>query len=247
MKKSIFTLFILHFALLSFSQTNLTNELNYEVNFLPSPFSLNQEQLTEVQTIVDLNKHYKSSWIREFITVEVSAIEEGKEIVAIGKNDTFTRAQKDLMTKADAGSTIKVEVKYIPENNLSHNDAKNFSFTFIVNPENEAEYIGGAQKLNQYLKKSVIDKIPTGTFEGYDLSAIKFTIDEEGKVTDAYVFWPYQNEETDELLLAAICNMPNWKPATYANGKQVKQEFAFTVGNHENCAVNLLNIKEIEE
>ena len=88
-----------------------------------------------------------------------------------------------------------------------------------------------------------MDQIPDGLFTGYDLAAVKFTIDEAGRITDAHVFWPSKDEKTDALLLETICNMPNWKPAAYADGTTVKQEFVLTVGNMENCAIHLLNIR----
>ena len=92
-----------------------------------------------------------------------------------------------------------------------------------------------------------MDKIPDGSFIGYDLAAVKFTINEEGKITDAHIFGSeYQtskNEKIDELLLETICNMSTWKPAEYANGTKVKQEFVLTVGNLENCMINLFNIR----
>ncbi|MFT4667667.1 MAG: hypothetical protein ACI9XB_004640 [Gammaproteobacteria bacterium] len=53
------------------------------------------------------------------------------------------------------------------------------------------------------------------------------------------------DENVNELLLETIQNMPCWKPAEYANGLKVKQEFVLTVGNMESCVVNLLNIRSL--
>ena len=92
------------------------------------------------------------------------------------------------------------------------------------------------------MKENAIDKIPNGVFEGYDLAIVKFSVDEEGRVVDAHIFWPFKEEKIDALLLETICNMPSWKPAEFANGTTVQQEFVLTVGNHESCAINLLNI-----
>jgi TonB family protein len=80
----------------------------------------------------------------------------------------------------------------------------------------------------------------------YNFVAIKFTIDEAGQIINAHIFQPSKDEDVDNLLLETICNMPNWKPAEYSNGKKVKQEFVLTVGNMENCMINLLNIRNIE-
>jgi len=217
----------------------LTNHFTYEVNRVHPPFSTSKEKLSEIESIVDLNKHYKSSWIKEFVSVEVVSSCQGKTRIATSKNDIFTIEQKDLMKLADEGTDIAVKVRYFPENTLSHNDVKEFDFTFMVNPENEAQYIGGQPKLKQYIKEEVVDKIPAGTFEGYDLSTVKFTVDETGEIVDAYLFdWSSKNKEIDNLLLETVCNMPTWKPAEYANGLKIRQEFVVTIGNHENCVLN---------
>ena len=229
------------------SQDNLTNEPRFEVNRIYPYISITKEELNEANSLTDLNRHYKSSWIREYNSVEVLTSYKGKIIKSTGKNDALSQEQKNLMNMADAGADISVKVKYIPENTLTHNDPKEISFTLTVDPENEAEYPGGQQQLIKYLKEKAIDKIPGGSFKNYDLTAVKFTISENGEIMNAHVFDPgYQtskNEKINELLLEAICNMPPWKPAEYSNGIKVKQEFVFTVGNMENCVAHLLNIR----
>ena len=147
------------------------------------------------------------------------------------------------MAMADVGSDISINMKYIPNNTLKHNTAKENRFSFIVNPQNVASYSGGEEELKQYLKNHAIDKIPTGSFKGWDLAAVKFTITEKGQILNAHIVETSKDEKIDALLLETIKNMPNWTPAMYSNGTKVKQEFVLTVGNMENCVVNLLNIR----
>jgi len=246
MKNKLVWLVLLFLALphLGSSQEHLTNELHFEVNRVYPPISLTKEKLEEARTLIDLNAKYKSSWIREYVSVEILTNYKGKLRKAVGENEVLSQEQKDIMNLADLGSDISVIVQYVPENNLKHNDIQEIRFSLSVDPENEAIFPGGRQQLRQYLKEQAIDKIPGGRFENYDLATIKFTIDEKGQVIDPQIFWPFKDEKTDELLLNAICNMPDWKPAEYANGTKVKQEFVLTVGNMENCVVNLLNIRK---
>ena len=238
----ILILLLLVFLPLGFSQEGLTNELNYEVNRIYPPISITKEKLNEARTLIDLDSDYKSSWIRTYISVEISVSHKGKVKKAVSKNDMLSQEQKSILDMADLGTEISVIVRYIPENNLTHNDIQKIDFEIVVNPKNEAKYLGGAKQLNQYLEEKAIGNIPDATFKGYDLAAVKFAITEEGQVVDASIFWSSKNKKVDELLLETICNMPNWKPAEYANGTKVKQEFVLTVGNMENCMVNLLNI-----
>lgn len=238
MKNIILSLFLIHIVVIGFSQ----DELSYEVNVNFPALSISKNQLKEANSLIDLNKHYKPSWVREYISVQISTSYQGKIQNAVSTDDMLSQEQKDLMDEADEGSEIMVNVQYIPENNLKNNEPKEIDFAFIINPEIEAQFVGGHQQLDQYLKDKVIDKIPKNTFTGYDLGVIKFAIDEEGQVIDAHIFWSSNHEEIDQLLLSTIANMPCWIPASYTNGKKVKQEFAFTVGNHKNCTIHTLNI-----
>ena len=162
---------------------------------------------------------------------------------AVGKNDILTREQKDIMNRADVGTAISVKARYIPENNLKHNDIKEINFTFTPAPENDATYVGGEEELRKYLKEKAIDKIPDGIFVNWALAAVKFAVNEDGEIIDVHIFESSKDEKTDGILLEAIRNMPCWKPAEYTNGRKVKQEFVLTVGNMENCVVHTLHIR----
>lgn len=229
---------------LATSQDDLAFELSYEVNRIYPSFSITKEKLKEAHTIADLNRYYKPSWVSTYISVEILASHEGKTRKAMSKQDSLSQEQKDLMYKADVGAGISVRVQYMPENTLKHNEMKEIDFTFTVEPESQATYPGGQQQLKQYLKENVMGRISDAVFRIYNLTAIKFTIDEVGQVVDAHVFETSKDEKTDELLLAAICNMPNWMPAEYTNGTTVKQEFVLTVGDDRSCVINLLNIRK---
>lgn len=228
---------------LAYSQDN---DLDFEVNRVNPYISITKEDLNAAKSITDLNARYKPSWVKEYISVELLTCQQGNIIKSVSENDLLSQEQKDIMNRADAGTDITVVVKYMPENTLMYNEPKELSFMVAVDPENEAIYPGGQQQLEDYLKENAINKISNTSYEAYDLTAIKFTINEEGQVVDAHIFGAdYQtsvNEEIDALLLETIRNMPSWKPAEYADGTKVKQEFVLTVGNMENCIVHLLNI-----
>ena len=97
----------------------------------------------------------------------------------------------------------------------------------------------------EYINANAVSKIPHKSFEGYELAAYTFIIDEEGQVVEPRVFWPSDTEGVDDMVLGALCNMPKWIPAQYSNGKKVSQQFAFTVGNMKSCVVNMLKINKV--
>lgn len=216
---------------------------HFEIFVNYPPLSLPRENLEKAESVVDLNPYYKPSWVKEFISVEVWAIHDGKIVKSVHQNDVLSKEQKDLMLSADTGEEVTIKINYIPDNSLKDNDAKVFDFSFILDPDEEATFSGGRVALHRYLEKNVINKIPGGSFQGFDLTAIKFKIDKEGHIVDVHIFWPHEHNDIDNLLLESICNMPSWKPARYEDGTVVDQELVMTIGNMENCAVNLLNIR----
>jgi hypothetical protein len=247
--KNTFVLLILLLMVFPYpgsSQDSFNTEPVYEVNRVLPAISLTKEKLAEATTLIDLNKKYPSSWVREYLSVEIITTEKGKTRNAVSENDTLSQEQKDNMRTADSGTDFSVIVRYIPENTLKQNDAKDMEFRVSVDPDQEASFPGGPQQLEQYLNEEVNQKIQDSIFTGYKLAAVKFTINEEGQVIDAHVFWTSEDEKVDAIMLDAICSMPNWKPAEYSDGTKVKQEFAFTVGNMESCVLPLLNIKELK-
>ncbi len=249
MKNYLFTYLLLFVSIVGFSQVDSIGILHFEVNRVLPYISVDVAQLEGAKTLIDLDRNYKASWVKSYISVEISAYVKGEIVKASGLNDSLIAEQKLIMSKADYGTDIKVEVQYIPENNLSKNDIHLNDFTFIINPKKPAKYVGGEQKMIQYLKENAIDKIPEGTFTGYDITAIMFTINEEGEITEASLFdtagyGVAKNEKIDNLLLETIQKMPCWKPAEYANGEKTKQKYVFTVGNHESCLIPLFSIRE---
>ena len=238
----IISLFILLFGvtMASFDQND---NLPFDVNRINPSFAIEKDELYSANTLMDLNAHYKPSWVKSYIAVEIQVIHKGETIKVVGENATLTAEQKEMIRMADDGHGIQVNIEYIPENTLKHNEPKFENFTLSVLPDQEAQFPGGKDELTKYLYQSVVSTIKEGVFTGYDLAAVKFNIDETGQVQNVQLFESSKDESLDELLVASIEQMPKWSPAVYSSGVKVAQEFAFTVGNLENCLVSVLNIR----
>jgi len=231
----------------SVSQNTTDYEISFEVNRIHAPLSLTKEKIEKAKSISDLNPFFKTSWIEEYVSVELTTVHNQKSIKSVSKDQMLTDEQKKNLSGADIGSTIQVNMTYIPDNTLKHNDPKEFDFSFIVNPESEASFIGGQDKLMDYLESNALHKISDKHFNEYGIKAILFSINENGDVVDAHIndlslFNANDGLETEEILLEAICKMPRWNPAKYSNGQAVKQDFVLTAGDHRSCVINMFNI-----
>ncbi|MFK8104109.1 MAG: energy transducer TonB [Saprospiraceae bacterium] len=246
-KHTFFLFLLLALPVLCFSQKDSTKELNFSVNRIYPYILITKDKLNNASNLSDINPRYEPSWVSSYLSVEMTGTHKGKLIKAFSKNDALSQKQKELLNLVDAGTEISVMVKYIPRNTLKHNDPKEINFEFTVEPEVEAQFLGGKQALRKYLKEKAINQISSASYIKYDLTAVKFTIGTEGEIINAHLFGlEYQdskNKARNQLLLDAIRNMPCWKPAQYANGVKAQQAFVLLVGNTENCVVNLLNIR----
>ena len=253
MRHLLLICFLWHITNASFSQSVdmekdcITSALQYEINRVYAPLAMSEAKLQSAKTLTDLNPYFKPTWVATYHAVSVEVLYQGEKKQVVGKDSVLTQAQKELMYGADIGEEILVTIDYIPDNTLVDNEAKVFDFRFRIEPEVEATYVGGEEALQAYLQEKVISKIPADSFEGYDLSVIRFSINEEGEVINAHVFGEAyraaKDKIVDNLLLTSIQNMPCWQAAEYASGKKVKQDFALTVGNHQSCVMHTLNMR----
>ncbi len=225
------------------AQDSIPSDFSYQINRVQKYISISPSKLDTAKTLSDLNHFYKVDWVKEYKSVNVTVITKGKKNTLNSTSDLLTINQKTAIKSADLGSEIKVQIRYLPDNNLSQNEISEMDFTFKIDPEVEATFIGGDTKLDQYINETAFQKITTKDVPQYQVAAIKFTIDEEGQVVDASIAQPSQNQAADQLLLTTICEMPQWQSAQYSDGTKTKQDFVFTVGDHYSCTMNILDIR----
>jgi len=226
------------------AQADIKQEIEVLINPVVPYISVTPAELKEATNVDDLSKRFKTSWVESYKSVIVYTSHKGKIRKENSTSDLFTVKQKENMLTADFGKDIKILIKYIPDNGLSSNDVKELVYEVSIVPHKEATYIGGQDQLDTYLNENVLDMLNKDVFKEYSLSAVKFTVNEMGQVVEANITQSSNDTKTDKILLDAICQMPDWEPASYANGQKEKREFVLSVGDHRSCVVNLLSIKD---
>ncbi len=221
MKNSILTLVLLHFALFSFSQ-----ELGFGI--LPYSRTIKKEKVPEVKVLSDINPRFPASWMREYVSVNLSVIQNGHVLTAEGTGFELNKAQQQILKMGETGADISVAIKYYPNNNLPK-EVKDMDFTFTIAPDIDATFQGGKAQIQQYLKENAIDRLPEMSNTELHQAKVSFNIAQNGDVTNAQVLERSHSEKIDELLLTTIKNMPKWIPAKNANGTDVSQSFEFVV------------------
>ena len=212
-----------------FSQQIGYEVLGVQTSPYASPYALlTLDTLQEAETLRDINARYRPDWVASYIAVAVSTTCNGLSERAVGKNNVLTEEQLRLLKAAQPDCNIEVQVDYIPNNTLKHNPARQMQFSLRAIPIFEAKFPGGYQELEQYLEKNIVDQAVA--INQVELAKIKFRISAEGEVTNARLSQTSGNEQTDELMLKAICSMPLWTPAEDSAGMKISQEFEFSIG-----------------
>lgn len=225
----------LTFFLLLLFTTASTQDMGYDVRgkyFKP----ITQEKLSNARTLSDINAGYASSWINDYVSVEIVSTSKGNERKVMGTNDQLNPEQRRLIAMADVGANIDVEVKYKYKNTVNANvDIRTANFTVTLIPDVEAEYPGGLFQLKKELKDQGIDKIVETFIKTRNQAVVSFTVSENGEATNAQMTLSSDDEKIDHILLELVNKMSKWKPAENAKGEKVKQEFELIVGTAFGC------------
>ncbi len=179
--------------------------------------------------------------IIDYLSVNISSTHQGKIRTAHSSNDQLSLEQKRILETADLNTEISINVKF-KYKNLA-NDAPGSAPKIIegtinvaVVPETEAQFPGGYTAFRNQLIKAVMSKLPSGGAtesiyaDKLSGSAVKFTVNEEGKVVDVSVSKTTTDSFLDILLVDALYHLPKWKPAKNAKGQAVKQQLHLSMG-----------------
>jgi TonB family protein len=193
--------------------------------------SVKKVNLEKAESLSDIIIGYPSSWITDYISAEITTTSNDKVGKALSANDRLTLEQKNLLSTADLGTDVNIEVTYRYSNSaIDQTDILQMNYSATVVPQIEAEYVGGNEQLKMYLKENTIDKISEADAKKINPAVVTFIINEAGEVANAQVSTGSGDEKIDKLLLKTIQKMPKWKPAENSDGLKVKQDFKFSVG-----------------
>lgn len=232
MKYSVLTSILILLACTGFTQRDNYEVFGVNTNPQGGTYALvTLDTLQEAQTLEDIYYRYRSNWVRRYLSVEVASACEGRSVSAKSADDRLRPEQLAILKTAKNGCRIDVKVNYIPENNLKNNPPREMNFSVTTIPIYEAKYPGGRAALLAHLKKNLVDKVTGGDDPEVALAIARFTVNAEGKVTDARVLQSTEVREADRLMLDVLGNLPAWQPARDADGIPIAQEFEFRMGS----------------
>jgi TonB family protein len=165
------------------------------------------------------------------ISVEISGTCNGVQLKVSNNSDELSVMQRKLLASADFDTEVFVKVT-LNYKDLADNSTKSKDIEYVITPgpESEAMFEGGEEKMQKYLTENYIKKITAIDLSKNSLPQITvaFTVNEDGQLTDIAI-QRSSDPQLDKLILAALNNMPKWKPAEN-KGVKVKEKFKFSVG-----------------
>jgi len=174
--------------------------------------------------------------IIDFISIEISAISNGKTLIAKNDRAALTTEQKNILNAADLGSDVQIRIKFKYKYNLYDNgkigaDGKEGNYIVTVVPETEAQYPGGFKQMTEYFRQNITNKISEpNKLNKLQMAIVYFTVNEDGQVVNAKITNTSSDSKIDKLILDAMNKMPKWSAAKNAQGIKVKQEFTIPFG-----------------
>ena len=176
-------------------------DFRYEVRGMYSR-SVKKETLSEAKILSDIIADYPINWITSYVSVEIQATSNGEFITAVSPDDTLTPEQKSILSKVDMASDVIINVNYtykIPVDNVIENNTMHVLMTVV--PYHQAEYVGGYEQLINYLKEKTKPQFSGIDVKKFRQMVIRFTVNENGKVTDAKIPQSLGDLKTEKLLI----------------------------------------------
>lgn len=193
-------------------------------------------ELEKAKSIEDLIPNYPSSWITDYVSVEVTTISNGETRTAASPNDILSREQKELLQSAKMSADLIIDVKYKSKNGANNKmETNEMNVLMTVIPDVQAKYIGGYEVMIQYLKENSKKAVSKIKLEQFQQLTVTFTVNEQGSTENARMIQASGNAEVDQLLMDVLHGMPKWKPAENSKGEQVKQDFELRIGSGFDC------------
>lgn len=176
-------------------------------------------------------KEYNYNNIVDYVSVEIIASDNGKIISSKGTGEKLTPEQTRLLRVSGLGTEVKVKIDFKFKNQKNEKEISSGLLTVVVAPETEAGFPGGYKQLSDYYSETVFDKISDyKTFEKILMASVKFTVNEDGRITDTKIIKSSTDPYLDKLIIEHTNKMPKWNPAINSKGVKIKQEISIPFG-----------------
>lgn len=214
------------------STSLLGQQLGYMVSGIYTR-SIIKTDLSQVQTLSDINVGFPSSWIAKYLSVDIQVSVNDETRTVSNAAHTLSKAQKEMLSAAKMSSEVSILVSYEPKGEPG--EIKEIRNSFTVIPKYEAKFSSGRTALDQYIEDHIIQELSQYDTASLTRAVVQFTVDTDGSLTDINITSTTGNMMMDHILINALENMERWTPAKDAEGNVLQQKLELSVGNELGC------------
>mgnify|MGYP000365571656 CR=1 FL=1 len=194
--------------------------------------TITESELSNVKNLKEVFEYYPTSWIEEYVSIEITRVSNNKEIKEICKSIALNAKQQALFRNAKVGDDLRVKIVYktknAAQNSLNTSEIKKI---LTVVPDVSARFEGAENALESYLKNNSSTEIKNWKFNPTQSATASFMIDEKGAAININIVESSGIISIDKSIEQLLEQMPKWIPAKNSAGKPVKQKIELTVGD----------------
>jgi hypothetical protein len=194
--------------------------------------NISKEKLLNARSILDIIPAEATENLSSYQHVKVAVLAEEMEYTETGIGEILNFNQLSLLSKVDYADNFYIRAKC--ENKNTYNgymEDYDLVYYITVIPEKEAQYEGGNDKLNEYLKENG-QKI-MGSLKRSQLKPgqVSFEVTKTGEIADIKLDSTCGFTEIDEEMMDLISNLPGkWQAASNEKGERINQQLTYFFG-----------------
>ena len=194
--------------------------------------TIKKSKLLKAYSLEDIIEHFPTSWISEYISIEISRNRKGEIIKELSKNLFLTAQQKILFKNTAIGDEVLIKIAYKSKNAVTDKDnTSEANIKMTVFPESTASFKGKENELQNFFINNSSEEISNWKFKPLESAIATFVINELGEVSDVKVTSSTGIISLDASIIELLYKMPNWLPAKNYKGESIKQSFEFVLGD----------------
>ncbi|QXP73537.1 energy transducer TonB [Tenacibaculum sp. AHE15PA] len=194
--------------------------------------TITEGELSNVKTLKAVFEHYPTSWIEEYVFIEITRVTNSKEIKEVCKSIVLNTKQQALIRNAKFGDDIRIKIVYKTKNAAKNSlNTSEIKKTLTIVPDISACFKGAENALESYLTNNSSTEIKNWKFNPTQSATATFMIDENGDAINVNIVESSGIISIDKAIKQLLEQMPKWKPAKNSKGKSVQQKFELTIGD----------------
>lgn len=202
--------------------------------------SVTQSQLIKARTIPQIHDRFCADCVKKYLTTELTVVYEQTEKSATGNSIDLNESQKQLISNSQVGTQLQLKVRYIPENNLSHNPPQEMEDVFHVLPATLPAFAQGTEALYEYVDNEILQHMTKTQKDSLDYIKMDFDVNINGEIENTVIVRSSGDSTLDELISTKLCNMPRWIAARTSYGIPVNHTIQFFLSPFDkSCSINL--------